>query len=196
MATLGADCAARARDAAGPRDAACAAALRDLAPADAAPRPSTAALRARAWALAARWHHATTLAALDAGPVLVGPPRAAGEARQAAALAALAGGPYLLGDSTLALDPGRAAIALAALRARTGIPARPLDLFEGGEDPPSVWRAGDRALALFNWTDAPRRFETGDFGAATSLFDGGAHGAGEPVDVPARDVVVLLRALE
>jgi hypothetical protein len=194
MADLGADCAARERAASGPRDPSCAAALRDLAPSAAAPRPAAEALRARAWGLAARWHHAFTLAALDAGPVLVGPPRAPGEARQAAALAALAGGPYLLGDSAVALDDERAAIALAPLRARVDAPARPLDLFDAVDDPPAVWRAGGRVLALFNWSDAPRRFEIGDFGAATSLFDGRPHEG--PVDVPPRDVVVLVRALE
>ncbi len=196
LSDLGSDCAARERAASGPRDAACARALRDLSPEMAAARPSTVALRARARALAARWHHAGVLGALDAGPVLVGPPRAAGEARQAAALAALAGGPYLLGDSALALDPARAALALAPIRAPIGVPARPLDLFDAVEHPPARWRAGERALALFNWTDAPIRFETGDFGPATSLFDDGRHGDGAPVDVPPRDVVVLLRALE
>jgi hypothetical protein len=201
LSELGADCAAGDRADPGPRDPACGEALRSLTPAAAAPAADT--LRARAFALAASWHRGGTLTALDAGPVLVAA-RPAGEARQAAAIAAIAGGPYLLGDSPTALDPERAALALAPLRA--GLPAgaaRPLDLFAGGDDPPSTWR-GAGVLALFNWTDAPRRVEglhriAPGFGAARSVFDHRAWpdlDAVPGLDVPPRDVVVLVRALE
>ena len=139
----------------------CDAELTELVPGDARPSPSPERLSNRARALGLRWH-LSGLAAIDAGPIYVGPPRSIGEARQAAVIAALTGGPYWLGDSAVSLDAARAEIFFAPLRAKLnqGGAARPLDLLTPRIHPPAIWLKSGRALAVFNWTDQPRRFET------------------------------------
>ena len=169
-------------------------------------RPAAAGVADMARA-AARVAHLAPHVAIYPGPVHVAPPRTAGEARQAAAIAGLLGGLYLLGDPPGELDDARWAIYVAPLEAGllSAGPAVPDDVFEARETPPTRWRIPGRALALFNWTNAPLRFDAPIASApglerVRRLFDPDAPVVAlsdiTALEVPAHDVVVLVGVIE
>ncbi len=125
----------------------------------------------QARALAAWWHYAPAALHPWVGPVHAADD--AGAARQSAVVVALAGGPYLLGADPRALDAAQLAAFFDPLILGPLGPAEPADT----EDPPATWRT-ERATAYFNWTDEPRAFEADD---------------GNSIEIPAHDVVVLMR---
>jgi hypothetical protein len=97
---------------------------------------------------------------LDADIALVGGNLPVAQARQLVTLAAISGGPFFASDDLPRLSPDRLALltnpeVLALVGRGSAVPdwqPHPRDL------PPAVWRLGDEAIAVFNWSSDERTF--------------------------------------
>ena len=176
-------------------------------------------IRAQARNAAARFFTHGHLFANDPDVVMAcgpdsGPPYSVEEARTLATLAAMCGGPYLMADELVALSDSKRAVLEhePLLRLVWDGGFRPLDLFDHPDETPegsrqfysqpadlaSCWvaeRDGQRAIALFNWTDRPaRRTVPFEIPAVREIWTGTelAGGEGVSVEVPPHAVRLLV----
>ena len=153
-------------------------------------------------ALSRSWALSLTGLTLDPGGVVVGVPRTLADARRAAALAALFGGPYLAGDELLSLPSDRREILLAPLQrgAWRWPAARPL-FASGVADAPVVFSRSGHTLAAFDFSGTGADFESpasldpafAETGPLIEVFTGRIFPADSRIEVPAGDVVLLVR---